>query len=529
MGSTSFMVLFAMLLGGGSDLLDYVPSQDYWQAKGVADVTADGLAKDLAPPKAVENITKLLVDLGSSKTAVREAATAKIVAMGPGVLPQLKEASKVDDPEIAHKAGELYEQINRAQKANQVRRLIAIRTLGEMKAKAAVPALQGLTKSDDPFVADYAKAALAAIDGKPYERAHAESSDDAWLMPDKTRVVWHLSFRGGKAIDMDAVLKSLPRAEAVPPGGAPKGPDVAAVRKEAVGQFIQFADRVGNVRIDGVTVGVSGEVGPNQGHVVVVAHGQYDAAAVADVVGGLKDVFKDTKAVGGTTVFANENEGANVFFPSNDRAVLVGGPGGRNGGGNVLPVEEMVAAVRKNAGGLKDSKDAADMAKLVKSVDTKQPMWGAMEVTPAFKQAPFLEPFDTVTLVGKPAGDKADKLDVRFDGHGADPDKVRAAVGMVNQGLDQAKQEMKRADEHMPQEMKAMVAMAREVVESMKCQADGKAASLTGTLPTGGSGMLLTSLFWAGAARAEPIAPPPAVGPAPAPRPAPPPPVELPR
>src|SRR4051812_11575734 len=107
MASTSFMVLFAMLLGGGSDLLDYVPSPDYWQAKGVANVTADALAKEVAPPKAAENITKLLVDLGSSKTAVREAATAKIVAMGPGVLPQLKEASKVDDPEIAHKAGEL--------------------------------------------------------------------------------------------------------------------------------------------------------------------------------------------------------------------------------------------------------------------------------------------------------------------------------------------------------------------------------------------------------------------------------------
>src|SRR5437764_272784 len=141
MASTSFLVLFAMLLGGGSDLLDYVPSQDYWQAKGVADVTADGLVKDLAPPKAVDNITRLIV--------------------------------------------------------------------------------------------------------------------------------------------LDAVLKMVPRAAVVPAGGAPKGPDPAALRKEAVGEFIKVADRVGNIRLDGITVGVSGDMGPNAGYGVVVAHGRYDAAAVS--------------------------------------------------------------------------------------------------------------------------------------------------------------------------------------------------------------------------------------------------------
>jgi hypothetical protein len=515
-----------MLLGGGSDLLDYVPSQDYWQAKGVT-VTADGLVKELAPPKAGENIARLLVDLGSPTTAVRDAATAKIVAMGPGVLPQLKEASKLGDPEISHKAAELYEQINRSQKATQVRRLMAIRTLGEMKAKEAVTALQGLTNSDEPFVADYAKAALAAIDGKSYERPHPDTSDDAWLMPDKTRSVFHLSFRGGKPIDLDAVMKSMPRPQIAPGGNAPKAPDAAAMRNEAVGHFIEVADRVGNIRLDGITVGLAGEMGPNTGYVVVVAHGQYDAAAVTDLVGGLKDIFKNTKAVGGTSVFSSEGGEVNVLFPSNDRAMLVGGPGARNAGGNVLPIEEMVTAVRKNAGGLKDSKEAAGMAKLLKSVDMKQPLWGAAEVTPTYREAPFLEPFDTITLVGKAAGDKGDSLDFRFDAQGTDPDKVRAAVGMVNQGLDQAKQGMKRDEEHMPPEWKPMLKTAKDLVESMKCQADGKAANLTGSLQQDGTGMLIMSLFMVSPIAQQ--APPPQAIRAPAPPPAPVPPQALPR
>src|SRR4051812_21367178 len=104
MSSVSLLFLLSTLMGSGTDLLDYVPSNDYWKAKGVTAVTAEALLKELEPPKAGGDISKLAADLGSPDVKVRDAAAAKVRAMGPGVVPQLRQLAKNDDPEIAGRA-----------------------------------------------------------------------------------------------------------------------------------------------------------------------------------------------------------------------------------------------------------------------------------------------------------------------------------------------------------------------------------------------------------------------------------------
>ncbi|HEX8916288.1 MAG TPA: hypothetical protein VF796_28315, partial [Humisphaera sp.] len=198
--ASSFMTifLFAVLSGGASDLLDAVPSDEYWKLKNVQ-VTPETLAAELAPAAAAADLTKLINQLGDEDPAVRDAAATKIRAAGPGALPQLERGTKHDDLEVAGRCRKLIAEMKTGGKAEQVRRLIAIRTAGERKVAALKPRLAELAKSDDAVVADYAAAAVAAIDGKPYTRPHPASGDDALSLPADMTVVAHLGVTGGRA------------------------------------------------------------------------------------------------------------------------------------------------------------------------------------------------------------------------------------------------------------------------------------------------------------------------------------------
>lgn len=480
----SWMILLSLLMGGGTDLLDYVPSQDYWQAKGVV-VTVDGLLQELAPPPKASDISKLLADLSSANAATRESAATQVQAMGPGVIPQLQEATKSDDPELAHRAKALIDAIKNGGKASSVRRLIAIRTLGEMKAKNALPRLRELTKSDAMFVGDYATAAIAAIDGKPYTRPHVDGSGDVWLLPEPCRLVGHLHTHGGQAIDFDAIMKQLPPDAmlAPPPGGAAAPAQTpTAIRKQVVDAVLGVAEKTGNMRLDGITLGVSGDTGANQGFGVVIAHGTYDAAAVAELVAGLQGEMKSEAKTIDATLVLSPNEHVSFFFPTNDRAVLTAGA-------NQLPIEALVSAARTGKGKLAESKE---MTALIGAVDVKQPIWGVVQMTPAFRQDSVLAPFDSIAVVGNQ--DAGNKLQIQFSGKGSDADKVKDAVKQMKQGIDQGLSQLKQLRQGMqiPQ-IEPMLKTVTTVLESIKCEANGKDATLSVSIPGDGFTKVLSS------------------------------------
>jgi hypothetical protein len=240
------------------------------------------------------------------------------------------------------------------------------------------------------------------------------------------------------------------------------------------------------------------------GYVVAIVHAQYDAAAVAELIGsGGAGMKVESKAVNGTTIYQPSKE-VSLAFPSNDRAFLVGGPAEQP-----LPIEEVESAVRTNAGKLKN---VESMAKLIKSVNVELPLWGVAEMTPAYKQAPVLAPFDTIKLTGQPAkaaDGKGDKVDFTLEATGKDANQVGQAVAQVNQGINQAKAELTQAAQHVPPGFGPMLQTATEVVNSIQCApdpADGKTARLTGTAPMTSPGMVL--MFFGGVARAEPMPPP---------------------
>src|SRR5439155_26161916 len=150
----SLVTLLTFLLGGvgGSGLLDYVPVEAYWEAKQVV-VTPDVLLAELKPAAEPGDLGDLIAQLGAADADSREYAAAKVRALGTSALPTLRKEAESDDIEIARRARSLISEINAAVKPATVRRLMAIRTLGERKERRALELLRPLVESKEPFVA----------------------------------------------------------------------------------------------------------------------------------------------------------------------------------------------------------------------------------------------------------------------------------------------------------------------------------------------------------------------------------------
>ena len=171
--SPSFIVLLSFLIGGGSgDLLDYVPTQSYWSDRGVS-VTVDSMLEE-AGPAAPQNIAGLIADLGAADPQAHDAAAQKIIKLGPVVLPQLREAAEGADPEIAERSTVIIRLLRPQITVAAVRRLMAVRALGELKDAKALPFLQSQLASSEMFMADYAQIAIGAIKGERIERDHSQ-------------------------------------------------------------------------------------------------------------------------------------------------------------------------------------------------------------------------------------------------------------------------------------------------------------------------------------------------------------------
>src|SRR5205085_10551064 len=143
-------------------------------------------------------------------------------------------------------------------------RLIAIRTLGELKSADAGAALTPLLDSKEMFVADYARRALAAIEGKPAPPrpvvAHDKLESDLWMLPGNVmavaQVAPHENRPGDIAKAIDAMVMPVP------------GIDKKQVVADMANLVIGLAEKIGNVRIDGVTVACSDDLTESNGYVI---------------------------------------------------------------------------------------------------------------------------------------------------------------------------------------------------------------------------------------------------------------------
>ena len=446
------LLTFLIGAGGSKDLLDYVPTDSYWQTKKV-NVTPELLLAELKPAPAAADVDDLLEQLASADAAVRDEAAAKIRAVGPAAVPALQKEAQSDDIETARRVKSLIAEIAADVKPASVRRLMAIRTVGERRERPALDLLRPLLGSKEPFVADYAKRAVAQIEGTPYERPVPSDAmkQDLWLLPGACAAVGQYAPRAGLAIRFDEAVALMHIAE-------PQKKQRLQSLTEAV---LELAEHIGNVRIDGLTVGASADFGETSGYVVAIIRGQFDRVAVAQRV---REEGSPSGNVEGHDVFTLD-EGGLLFFPSDNQAVYVlAAPGAEP------PTKQLIAAARAGKGTLDK---AEGMAGLIKSAQTDQPLWAVARVTEAYRRNLAIAGFDTLSLVGRQNGST---VNLQLVAQGSDPKQVNTSVQTFRAQHKGALEWMKGVSPVMPP-----LQRVTRFLESVKVQAEGAKATATAT------------------------------------------------
>ncbi len=480
-----FTLLMAMLSGGAAELLDFTSTEAYWKAKGV-NVSLDQLLTEIKAADGAADATALIRTLGAGTFQDRDKAAQQLLKLGPAIIPQLEKAKDDPDAEVSNRASSLIQQIRVGFKAHNVRKLMAIRTLGEMKKAEALPALKALLDSKEQFVARYAADAIAAIEGKPLAArtlAAEVLKSDVSILPANCGAVGQVSTQAGKKLAMDQILKQMPPT----PGQDPK-----QIVEMVSAQVIAIADQIGNARIDALTFGVSEKIGNSEGFVIFIVRGEFDAKAAGPA---LQKAGVVGEAIDGVDVYRAEVE-LTFFFPSDDRAILLMGPAP-----DKVPVKEMIAAARQSKGGLMTN---PAIAKLIGKVDPKAGAWAVVNVTDSYRQTPVFAAFNDIIMTGR---QEPGQLNIDIQGNGTDAKQVESAVNIVNGGLDQARQQLPQMTQAMP-----FLKPVADFVGTIKCEAKGPSAGLTAQFKGEAASLMMLPAMMFGMAARE--APPVQVGPA---------------
>jgi len=457
-----FMLFPVLLLGGGmggsNELIDYMQSEYYWSSRNITPDAVTLSAMLVADPKA-EDISALIKQLGHDDFNKREAASEAIGKKGPGVIPQLKEASKSTDAEVADRAGRLITQLSGGDADPAIHRLMIIRALGETKDKAALAALKTQLDSKEPFASEHAKRAIAKIEGVEFKSSGTTADTfekDVWLLPKGVKFVAQMEMKSAGALNWTKALANVN----IPI--APQVPKEEMFKQMQVGIGTAL-NMVGNIRIDGVTLGLSESPGNNSGFVIMLVRGQYSREK-------LKNLFKSqgvniTVEEGIDTVTPDQG-GMKLMFVSDEMLVVIGGPPRQN----ALPIKELLAAIKTGKGTLSED---VEMTALINSADRKSGGWAAVQMSETYKSgAPWLRPFDSVLASRK---SEKGKTTLKIEGTSKNADEVKQAVQQINAGLDEMRASFGQAGGFIPQPM-------IDFATTLKVEANGNKATLTGKL-----------------------------------------------
>jgi hypothetical protein len=479
-----FLVVLLVLFGGnghgGRDLLDLMPTDAYWQAKHVA-VTVGQLEADAGPTVPPEHLDLLIHDLQAPEFKTRDAAKRKIYAMGPAALPTLKGEEASNDPEVKTVATELVTRLEAHEKEREVRRLMAIRTLGERKEQGAVELLKGLEGSKELFVSEYAARAVARIEGKEFAvpDRRAAVAGDLKVVPGEASIVGQCVGITEKPVTIEGLVDSaLEMVRTLPPGAmgdASKIPTKGVMIHRLVVGMLQVADRIGDVRFDGITVEVSKDVGPSGGSAVLVLRGEYDRDAVIEALQamasaeGMGNASLKVTDEGGVKEIEEGESATMGLLPSNEQlVVLMAGDRQKT----LLPLKaEVLGALKSGKGALEQN---AALGALLKKVDTQSPLWVVAQLNADMRKEKLFEGIETLTV-----GTKFEKEGTSFSvtGEGSDAELVKGSA-----------EELKSDIAAGIVDMQAVMAQQKQFqpmldfLQSLKVESGGTQATLSGSI-----------------------------------------------
>lgn len=403
--------LLLMMTSGGGDLLDFVPTDFYWRAKGVEVTPAAMLAELSARPAGPE---AQVARLGHPDFATRQDATAALRAIGPSAMPALRRALQSDDPEVVSRAEGLLAELGQASQAPAVRRLMAIRTLGELNAREAEPLLGRLSESPEPFVEYYALRAIARIEGltgaSPPRVSAAALEEDLAHLPADAVAVGQMALRLPEPPSVEDALDRM--------GPALTNLDREEFRARVAEAFLEWAERIGNARIDSLSFGVM--EGDAQPFAVILVRGRFDPDALR---AALADSAETLELPGGGEALQFA-EGVGLHILSGERALVTVGA-------SPEALAAAIAAVRAEGTGVLSPE--APLADLLAQRGGDGPLWLVGRVPEGLAWLPV----ETVHLTSSQDGELLDlRLAARLASTPAEVAPLRIAIRQAKLGLE---------------------------------------------------------------------------------------------
>ena len=418
------MGLIGAFTSSNGTLGDVFPAADFWRIQQVKP-TREAMLAELATGSAVD-VDPLIAQLGDDRYSAREQAQAKLIAAGPSVLPKIRPLLNSDDAEVANRAKVIIEKVSAVTEDRAIRQMMALRMLADLKDRQALPAVQAMTRSDNPVLAETARMAAAAIEGKEYAptRPTAEKlAEDVQLLPPGTGFVGQIRpVEGGLC---QASLRDLIEVymKAMPDDQVTMD---EAMEHVLANLYLPLLRMTGPLRVDGITVGVSQQIGENEGFVVVVARGLYHSRAAWEKLVHARQNDEETprtETIEGVRFFRLASNSL-VAMPDDRTVVLVAGP--RR---NDLPLAAVAGAMK----GTSRFSENKELAALAAKVDRKGPVWAAATLPKEFRPMPLLSNVSRVTVSS--SLDDEGTLHLGVEAEAWDEEKAISFVGILNANL----------------------------------------------------------------------------------------------
>ena len=193
--------------------------------------------------------------------------------------------------------------------------------------------------------------------------------------------------------------------------------------------------KIGNVRLNAITVGVSAELSEKTGNVTFIFAGQFDDRAINEFLKRQKMAFE---MIGEVRVFRPGPE-MFAFFPTDRRLVVISAKNGK-----AAPAADMVQAMKSGEGTLRTS---TAMANLVHSIDMNAPVWGCLHVGEKYRNINILESFDSITLSSARHGNG---IALRLQAKSAASASVKAAADHIATQIGELNEQVQRSRTAIP-------------------------------------------------------------------------------
>ncbi|HMO25204.1 MAG TPA: HEAT repeat domain-containing protein, partial [Tepidisphaeraceae bacterium] len=425
---------------------------------------------------------QLIEQLDAPDFRERERAEQALRRMGRAALEPLRNARSDPRPEVSSRAESILQQIETDLAGEGIRRLMAIRTLGERRVEAAIPALKTLLDSQDAFVAEHARRSIARIEGRSiptHEIAPEARGAQLAMLPDTLGVVAQTILpASGAATNLRETFR--PIAEAF---GAEQ--DIESMLDEMTRGLLEVANRTGNLRVNLITLGVSGDV-DNQPHFIVLVQGQWNASSVGTL---LAEQVEAARVIEDASVYPLGGEAA-VIIASDTQAALVIASGEPE-----ALWTSVVRAMRTGQGGFAGS----DLAKLVRPEHTSADTWVVARITESYRREEFFRAFDDLWETGHRQDGKA-----RIAGaaRGSDRDAVEQRLVQMKAGVDEALGDLRQMARNAPQAKPAL-----DLLESMRFEMDGTTIRASAEIE-GDPRMIVGAMLMGMSGRARAVPPP---------------------